>query len=251
MPDTPLVLEDPLHRRVRMHAERLNLGDASADLAAYKEYMQQENVILERLHRQGQPGLRVARSRSMVVDILMENLVRRALIKGNAAAGDDFSLIALGGYGREEMCPYSDIDIMFFYPSDIDGTRVKTLQQLMTDHVLYPLWDLGFKVGHSSRNMEQTLAEAASSVESKNALLEARLVTGSAKLWKQFQLGYRSFVRKGKVGPYLEARIAEEKKRHDKYGNTLFLQEPDIKNGVGGMRDYHNAIWMARLRLGI
>jgi len=251
MADSTPVLEDPLHRRVRMHAERLHLNDPASPLASFKTYMAQENELLERYHRQGQGGLRVARCRSVAMDVLLETLVARAQTVGGTKLGDDVCLIALGGYGREEMCPFSDVDIMFLYSETTGAARMQTLQQLLTDHVLYPLWDLGFKVGHSSRDIPQTLDEAGKSVESKNALLESRLVTGSDRLWKHFQSAYRAFVRKGKIGSFLEARLEEEKKRHDKYGNTVFLQEPEIKNGVGGLRDFHNAIWMARLKLGI
>ena len=81
----------------------------------YKEYIKQENVILERYHRQGQPGLRVARSRSMVMDILLENLVSRAIsIAGAEKYRQEFAIFALGGYGREEMCPFSDVDKVIF-----------------------------------------------------------------------------------------------------------------------------------------
>jgi [protein-PII] uridylyltransferase len=245
-------LEDPLHRRIRMHAERINLSSPETGTADFKTYMVQENEILARYHRQGQSGLRVARLRSMVMDVLIENLAKRAMTVGKIAEGNrEFDILALGGYGREEMCPYSDVDIMFFYPSNASEASTKTLQQALTDGVLYPLWDLGFKVGHSSRNMEQVLEEARQSVESKNALLEARLITGSQTLWKNFQREYSSFVKKGKIGKYIEERLEAENTRHEKYGDTIFLQEPDIKNGVGGLRDYQNAIWMARLKLGI
>jgi [protein-PII] uridylyltransferase len=235
-----------------MHAERMFLADPKSTVADYKTYMHQEHQMLERYHRQGQSGLKVARSRSMVVDILMENLIRRALTLGGIEAEpQDFALLALGGYGREEMCPFSDVDIMFFYPVRIATGRLEKLHQVMTDHVLYPLWDIGFKVGHSSRNINQAIDEARQNVETKNALLEARLIIGSVKLWEHFQGSYARFVRKGNVLAYLEQRAEDERKRHDRFGNTVFLQEPDIKNGVGGMRDYHNAIWMARLKLGI
>jgi [protein-PII] uridylyltransferase len=252
MIDQQTILEDPLHRRIRMHAERLSLSDPATGIDNFKTYMQQENELLERYHRQGQGGIRVARSRSMVLDILLENLVARSLAKDDTAEfTEDFAVIALGGYGREEMCPYSDVDIMFFFSSDLSSSRIVKLQKVMTGSVLYPLWDLGFKVGHSSRTMKQAIEEASSNVESKNALLEARLVVGPQTLWDKFRKTYREFIRKGRMAAYFNDRLADEKKRHDKYGNTVFLQEPDIKNGVGGLRDYQNAIWMAMLQLGI
>ena len=252
MSDEQPILEDPLHRRVRMHAQHLHLSSPECGLADYKAYMQQENEILERYHRQGQGGLRVARSRSMVMDILIENLVDRAMEKGPIPPEErKFVIIALGCYGREEMCPYSDVDIMFFYPSKLPGSKLEKIQQALTDNVLYPLWDLGFKVGHSSRNISQVIDEAAVSVESKNALMEARRVAGSETLWNEFHEEFHKFIRKGRASSFSKDRLEEEKKRHDRYGGTVFLQEPDVKNGVGGLRDYQNAIWIARLSLGI
>lgn len=252
MPSDAPILEDPMFRRIRMHAARLGIAEASSGTGDFKTFMTQENELLARYHRQGQPGLRVARIRSMVMDVLLQGLVERAMRMASIPESDrQFTLIALGGYGREEMCPHSDVDIMFFYPTRLDSELMGKLQQTLADNVLYPLWDLNFKVGHSSRTMAQTLDEAAGSVESKNALLEARRVCGSEALWEHFHSSYRAFVRKGRIGPYLKARAVEEEQRHSRYGNTVFLQEPDIKNGVGGMRDYHNAIWMARLSHGI
>jgi [protein-PII] uridylyltransferase len=250
-PHTP-ALEDPLHRRIRMHGERIRLSSPDTGIADFKAYLKQENEILFRYHRQGQSGLRVARLRSTVMDVLIEGLAERALTKaGIPADAREYAILALGGYGREEMCPFSDVDIMFFYPTNAPDSVAKPLQQALSDGVLYPLWDLGFKVGHSSRNLEQVLDEARQSVESKNALLEARMITGSKTLWDDFQRKYKEFVKKGRIGPYIEERLEAENARHAKYGDTIFLQEPDVKNGVGGLRDYQNAIWMARLRLGI
>jgi [protein-PII] uridylyltransferase len=248
----PHALEDPLRRRIRIHAARVNLSAPDTKTEVLKSFMAQENEILARLHRQGQSGLRVAMLRSMVMDVLIESLVERTLATDKVQEEKrQFAILALGGYGREELCPFSDIDLMFFLPTGEKKNDDDSLQKTLTDGVLYPLWDLGFKVGHSTRNLEQVLDEARHSVESKNALLESRLITGAKPLWKTFQREYRAFIRKGKIGPYLEERLEAEDKRHQKYGDTIFLQEPDIKNGVGGLRDYQNAIWMARLKLGI
>jgi [protein-PII] uridylyltransferase len=235
-----------------MHAERMELSSPRASVGAYKDYIQQEHELLERDHRQGQAGLRVARSRSMMMDVLLENLTRRAAALGKLGAEfPDMALIALGGYGREEMCPYSDVDIMFLYPVDADKDRLARLQQVVTDHILYPLWDMGLKVGHSSRNLTQALAEARGNVQTRLALIEARLITGSMVLWKEFKRTYDSFARKENVPGFLRERMENEVRRHAKFGGTIFLQEPDIKNGVGGLRDYQNAIWTARLKLRI
>lgn len=230
-----------------------NLADANSSLKDYKDFLKQENTLLERYHRQGQTGLQVANMRSFMMDVVLKSLLQRAVSKGALEEADlrSFAILALGGYGRKEMCPFSDVDVMFFYPLKEKQENITRIQQAVTDHVLYPLWDMNFKVGHSSRDINQVIAEARQSVESKNAMLEARLVCGSETLWKQFESAYARFIKKENILSYIEDRIEDEKTRHGRFGNTVFLQEPDLKNGVGGLRDYHNAIWMARLKFGI
>ena len=160
------------------------------------------------------------------------------------------ALLALGGYGREELSPFSDIDIMFLFPSKARPAAIKPLQQLLIDEILYPLWDCGLKVGHTSRTVEEAFAEARKDIQTKTALLESRLIAGSQALIDSFAPAYRNFYTTDHPLAYLAARLEDQALRHGKYGNTVFLQEPDIKNGVGGMRDYQNALWMARVKYG-
>ncbi len=244
--------EDPLYRRIRRHAERRNLAMPEAKLADYKEFLRLEGEMSERYHRQGQGGLRVAHSRSIFIDVLLESLFLKALrVSSLERLADQCAILALGGYGRAEMCPFSDVDIMFLYPRKIDRADLEALQKAMTDVILYTLWDCGLKVGHSSRNELEAIAQARENVETKNALLESRRVTGSTALWQSFHKAYSRYSSKENPLAYLEQRLEDQRKRHEQYGNTPFLQEPDIKNGVGGMRDYQNTLWLARLKMDI
>jgi [protein-PII] uridylyltransferase len=243
--------EDPLYRRIRRHAERRNLAMPEAKLADYKEFLRLEGEMSERYHRQGQGGLRVAHSRSIFIDVLLESLFLKALRVSSLERLAQCAILALGGYGRAEMCPFSDVDIMFLYPRKIDRADLEALQKAMTDIILYTLWDCGLKVGHSSRNELEAIAQARENVETKNALLESRRVTGSTALWQSFHKAYSRYSSKENPLAYLEQRLEDQRKRHEQYGNTPFLQEPDIKNGVGGMRDYQNTLWLARLKMDI
>ncbi|MGE9294326.1 MAG: [protein-PII] uridylyltransferase, partial [Puniceicoccales bacterium] len=151
---------------------------------------------------------------------------------------------------REELCPFSDIDLMFLYPKRVNKDQIKPLQEALTNDILYPLWDLNLKVGHSSRTIKETLEEAKVEDQSKNALLEARLICGSERVFSKFTREYNKFLEHEDPTPYVRLRLEDQAERRKKYGGTVFLQEPDIKNGVGGLRDYQNILWMARVRLG-
>jgi [protein-PII] uridylyltransferase len=161
------------------------------------------------------------------------------------------AVIATGGYGRAELNPHSDIDIMFLYPERISNKkRFEVFQSILTEEILYPLWDLGWKVGHASRNIKEVLEEVRKEIQSKNAILESRFLCGSEPLYESMRLRFMNYVRNENSRDYIKQRLIDEKERHGKAGNTVFLQEPDVKNGVGGLRDYQNILWIAQIKYG-
>jgi len=251
-------MEDPLFRRIRRHANR-RLGldpdtPAPQRLSGLREYLRLENEMLQRYHAKGDSGRRVAKARTIVIDVLLEslfNLAVRRFENGHGKLGVQVSLLALGGYGREELCPHSDIDIMFLFPRKTKARNLRTLQESLTDDILYPLWDLGLKVGHSTRNVREALEEAKKDVQTKNALLEARLITGSRPLYEVFEQAFKNYYQRENPQSYITSRLHDQETRRARYGGTVFLQEPDIKNGVGGLRDYQNILWMAQIRLDV
>lgn len=250
-------LQDPLFRRIRLHAEkRLDFGpdtEPAERLRQLKEYMRLEQEMLHRYHEKGDGGLRVAKARTMMIDVLIEHLYDNALAiykKKHGPVPCPVAMLALGGYGRAELCPLSDIDVMFLYPKKVKPELLKPLQEVMTDQILYPLWDLSLKVGHSSRTIKEAIAEAKADQQTLNALLEARLICGPKELFDEFAQAYKKYYRKTDIRAYAKERLADQAERREKYGGTVFLQEPDIKNGVGGLRDYQNILWMAEVRLG-
>lgn len=250
-------LQDPLFRRIRLHAEkRLDFGPETPPgerLKQLKEYLRLEQEMLHRYHEKGDGGLRVARARTIMIDVMVETLFKNALAiyeKKRGPSPYPVALLALGGYGRAELCPLSDIDIMFLYPKKAKPELLKPLQEVMTDEILYPMWDLSLKIGHSSRTIKEAIIEAKGDQQTLNALLEARLICGSNELYVEFESDYRRYYRRTDHRAYAKERLADQAERREKYGGTVFLQEPDIKNGVGGLRDYQNILWMAEVRLG-
>ncbi|MBI5381368.1 MAG: [protein-PII] uridylyltransferase [Opitutae bacterium] len=244
--------------RLQQHArERLHFtGDvpAAKRLAACKTFLRLESAMIRIRHDAGEPGLKTAQARAATIDAMLLQLFDYAIASYQQAHGElpsPIALVALGGYGRAELCPLSDIDVMFLFSAKAKAAAMKPLLEHLSNEILYLLWDCGLKVGHSTRTLDDIFAEARKDVQTKTSLLESRLVAGSAVLYETFAQAYRTFSMSENPRGYIASRLADQAKRREKYGDTPFLQEPDIKNGVGGLRDFQNALWMARVKLGI
>ena len=251
------IKENSYFRRLRKHAQMRLVFDPgvsrSQQLPAYKRYVELENEMLKRNHRKGGSGIKICQARAAMIDVVIENLFLAALDLYTTQHGRlpcKMAILATGGYGRRELNPHSDVDIMFLYPEKISGKNFTKFQELLAEEILYPLWDMGFKVGHASRNAKEAIEEARREIQSKNAILESRMICGSTPLYEDMQKRFSAFCKKENSKGYILQRLADEKARHTKAGNTIYLQEPDIKNGVGGLRDYQNILWMAHIKFG-
>ena len=223
-------------------------------IAACKGFLREAMADLRARHDQGASGLEVEHGRSAIIDALISRLFDHAVARFASTKGPTpaaVSMLALGGYGRAELAPWSDVDVMFLYPTKSRPAVVEPFQAHLTQEVLYPLWDCGLKVGHSTRKVDEVFAQAEKEIQTMTALLESRYVAGSAALCDSFQQAYRTFYTSDDPKGYILARLEDQSARRAKFGNTVFNQEPDIKNGVGGLRDYQNTLWMARVKLGI
>ncbi len=220
-------------------------------LQDYLHFYSGEEERLRGLHSEGAGGREYCVRRAHLIDIFLSSIYEHARVNcGFSEHADNFrvSLAAVGGYGRGELNPYSDIDIMFLHDS---GNNVATEVSGMIEQILYSLWDMGFKVGHSTRTVSSAAQHASEDYLSLTSLLEARRICGDGTLFEEF---YTAFQRKcivGKETKYIEWRVKNQRDRHAKYGGTVFLQEPNIKNGVGGLRDYQNLIWITYFKQGV
>lgn len=248
----------PFIGRIQKHArERLDFAPGmprAERLAACKTFLRLESAMIRMRHDGGESGLAVAQARAAMVDVMLAHLFDHAIAGFERTQGKlpaHCALLALGGYGRGELSPLSDIDIMFLFPSKVRLAAIQPLQQHLIDEVLYVLWDCGLKVGHSTRTIDDVFSEAKKDIQTKTALLEARLVAGAQLLFEGFAAAYRNYYTQEDAKGYIKARLEDQATRRAKYGDSVFLQEPDIKSGVGGLRDYQNTLWMARVKLGI
>jgi [protein-PII] uridylyltransferase len=250
--------DNPMLESIQKHAaERLSFlpgASASDRLTACKVFMKEEMAELRERHEAGASGLEIAGQRAQIMDAMLSRLFDHAVAHYVADRGEQppsVALVALGGYGRGELSPWSDLDVMFLFPAKAKLTAVKPIQEQLTKEILYLLWDCGLKVGHSIRTLDQVFDDARKNIHTKTALLEARFVAGSQGLYDAFAQAYRTFSTGEDAKAYLVARIEDQAHRRSKFSDTVFNQEPDVKNGVGGLRDFQNVIWMARVKLDI
>ena len=198
-----------------------------------------ESAQLMEQVRAGASGLQVAHQRASFYSILLGEVWQRA---GGEGAGENLVLGAVGGFGREEMSPASDLDLVFLKEGSQAGVAEEVVKQ-----VLYVLWDLGFKVGHACRTIGETVERSESEPMIKTALLDARYLAGSTTLWDKFREEYRKRSLEREVENYLTWRLENQQSRHSKEGGTVFVQEPNLKSGVGGLRDVHNLRWVGKV----
>jgi [protein-PII] uridylyltransferase len=230
--------------RLTLPANRL----PAQELARYKNYLKIETHRLKILHRGGASGRDVCRARAMIIDLLLRYIIDGLLANSpvfKETKPPRFCLVATGGYGRAELNPYSDLDIMFLHDKEFIavGKGDPGLSALV-DGVLYTLWDIGLKVGHAVRSIDDCLQVAGTDMQSKTSLIEARRITGDLPMFERFQRLVMAKCVIGFADAYIAARLADQKTRREKYGNSVCMQEPNIKNGCGGLRDYQNLIWM-------
>jgi [protein-PII] uridylyltransferase len=219
-------------------------------LPLYKKFLNVEEHRLRLKHQAGGGGREICALRAELVDVLLQYVFGAAAAtaaRGNGASVVPLALIALGGYGRGELNPFSDVDVMLLHK----GTKkVSPHLEEMVEQVLYLLWDSGFKVGHSTRSIKEAIAEANRDMRTKTAMLEARFLAGDAELAREFRRQFRSKCVKGYEREYVELRMRDQVARHKKFGDSVYLQEPNLKSGCGGLRDYQNLLWMTYFKEG-
>ena len=220
------------------------------ELPRYRDYVETQAGRLRRLHQQGGSGREVCQGRAVVVDHLLRHLLVGTMrdVPSPAHGVARFALVAVGGYGRAELSPHSDIDLLFLHNAERALiTRGKTHPYLsgLIDGMLYTLWDIKLKVGHAVRSVEDCVRMANSDMLSKTSLLEARFIAGDQELYDRLRAVFLARCVRGFEDEYIAARIEDQEVRRAKYGGSACMQEPHVKNGCGGLRDYQNLLWMA------
>ena len=152
-----------------------------------------------------------------------------------------WAMMATGGYGRGELAPFSDLDLLFIQERAQDEVSQKEIED-----ILYLLWDLGLKVGHATRSVRQNINAARDDITIMTALLETRYITGAATLADQLDKALQTLIKKQNPIDFVTEKLAERDNRHKQHGATRYVVEPQVKEGKGGLRDLHTLFWIAK-----
>jgi [protein-PII] uridylyltransferase len=192
----------------------------------------------------GAPEL-VHRELAELVDELVRGALdwadRRLFGSANRTTGERLAVVAVGGYGRAELAPFSDVDLLFLHPY-----KPAPYVEQMTEFLVRRLWDLGFKVGNALRTAYESIKLAKEDLSVRTALLEARFLWGERSLFEELVRAYDREVRLGHGPEFIEAKLAERDERHRRTGDSRYLLEPNVKEGKGGLRDLQTLMWIGR-----
>jgi [protein-PII] uridylyltransferase len=210
-----------------------------------KQFLDSGRALAEERLKLSGKGLECAASLSALQDQVVEllyNVTRQHLYKvQNPSTSERISIVAVGGYGRGTLAPGSDIDLLFLLPY-----KQTAWSESIAEFMLYVLWDLRLKVGHAARSIDDCMRLARTDDTILTALLEARFICGDRALFDDMSVRFRKEVITGGAKEFIAVKLAERDARHLKSGQSRYLVEPDVKDGVGGLRDLHTLFWIAR-----
>jgi [protein-PII] uridylyltransferase len=213
-------------------------GDPKADFAAGRRYV-------EEVHRSGGSGHTVVRLASAAMDRIVTQLWERSTAAAaQVEAPSPVSLVALGGYGRRELAPFSDVDLLVLHGSREPDAYVKSA----SERFLYALWDLKLEVGYGVRDLRACDQLASEDHTARTALLDLRPLAGDRDLYRELEREELHGLSAAKVEKFLSDKLEEMRARRDRFGDSIYLLEPNVKESEGGLRDLQSALWLARVR---
>ena len=226
--------------------ERYYSSEMRAEVVAVMKTALQDgfDIVRERFEAGG-TGDEVFAGNAFLIDQLIRVLFDFAGSKvypaANLSTGEQLSVVAIGGYGRAELAPFSDIDLMFLLPY-----KQTPHGEQVIEYMLYVLWDLGLKVGHATRSLHDTVRLAKEDVTIRTSLLDARWLWGNQALFLAFKERFDKEVKAGSGPKFVEAKLEERDARHERMGDTRYVVEPNVKEGKGGLRDLQTLYWIAK-----
>ena len=215
-------------------------GPRALEPSKVKDYLYQGESGLRKRHLSGAGGFEVTSSYTHLIDALLKTLFNAAKEKIPDASGT--AIIATGGYGRRELNIRSDVDMTILYRK-----RITPGIEELTEKILYVLWDTGLDVGFSIRTVDECIGLARGDTKTMTALLDRRFLQGDASLYEDLDRRVkRSLLTRGRIKTFIERKMEETKLRHSRYGGSVYILEPNVKEGEGGLRDYHTAMWIVK-----
>jgi [protein-PII] uridylyltransferase len=203
---------------------------------------------LKAKHAEGASGQESVHGHAKLVDEVIEALSR--LITSDARQAGllptPLVVVALGGYGRGELHPSSDVDLMIVYDGEMSPWVQRVSQEL-----LYTLWDLGFQVGHSLRSLDDCVAIARTDFPSRTAMQAARFLAADRALFQRFRRVHRDSVHRTDFEEFMRTALDERDQRYRRWGASPYVREPNVKESAGGLRDMHTAMWLTAAKFGL
>jgi len=225
-----------------------SLSGAERRAAALQIFKRTDAAAIEQARARldaGTPGINVARGLSAARDVIVDMVYRFTRAYGvhpeSATDAEVMGIAAVGGYGRDTLAPYSDIDLLIIHPY-----KRTPWAESIAEYMMYMLWDMGLKVGHATRSIDDCVRLARQDITIRTALLEARYVSGSRDLVNELKQRFWDEIAKGTGAEFVREKLAERDARHKRIGNSRYMVEPNLKDGKGGLRDLHTLYWIAK-----
>jgi [protein-PII] uridylyltransferase len=221
-------------------------ADVGAAGTVAREYLALVRTELHQRHDAGAGGLVVVAAYTDAIDRLVRllfDVFSTHFLSRNARINQKCTVIGQGGYGRGELNPGSDIDLLFLYP-----WKVNPYVETVAEGILYALWDAGLTVGHALRNIRECGRLAARDLKVKTAVLDARYLAGDEPFYAEFETVTLEEVWSRNPTEFFKEKLAESIERHARAGDSVYLLQPQLKEGQGGLRDLHTALWMAKVK---
>jgi [protein-PII] uridylyltransferase len=197
------------------------------------------------VEQEGLSGLAAARALSglqdTIIQVIYDFAVKHVYYAQNPSTAERICIVATGGYGRGELAPGSDIDLLFVRPF-----KQTAWGESVIEFILYMLWDLGLKVGHATRSLAESVRLSKLDITIRTAILEARFLWGDKELYEDLRKKFWNEVAVGTGRDFVEAKLAERDSRHERQGESRYLVEPNIKEGKGGLRDLQTLYWIGK-----
>ena len=250
-------------KKPRGHPEVVNIQELKTEIEASWGSTETPNqfkaALLEILRRSLNNGSQVIKERFLsrnngaetvlaqaflmdtLIQITHETIIEKLYRAPNPTQGEQLCIVAVGGYGRGELAPSSDIDLLFLLPY-----KLTPHTEQVVETILYLLWDMRLKVGHSTRSIQECMHQAKADMTIRTAILESRFITGEISLLTEMVKRFQREVVVGTALDFVEAKLKESENRHKKLGDSRYVIEPNIKDGKGGLRDLHKLFWIAK-----
>ena len=214
-------------------------------LALLRNAIDEGRAEIERRFLDSNNGAEAIRANTYLMDVLVQRVAETAIKticnKANLIQREQICIEAVGGYGRAEMAPFSDLDLLFLLPDE-----QSPYSEQIVENILYLLWDLRLKVGHATRSVDECVLQARADMTIRTSLLELRYLWGSGHLSADLRKRFRKDVASGTAIEFVEAKLAESEERHKRLGDSRYVIEPNIKDGKGGLRDLHRLFWIGK-----